>query len=348
MEMDDQPMKNIYVHIGTHKTGTTTIQHALKGNALKNPNEKSFICSNKIAKQFMREEKYNRYLVQRFQDEIQSMIQRSKSANKVVLSNEALSGLPESGYQNSNVVYSMLRDATTKYNVKIIIYLRRQDSFVESLYTQMIHQGDTIEFERFFKQFESPGALNYRRMLNDLRSYFDDQNIIVRSYHEASERGLLIDFSDVIKSKSLKFSKQKEKNPSYSRHALEIAKICNASLDQEGKQQLRAALQATMAKRRNEPFSLFTDDERAKFLDKHKESNLVIANRYFSGNLEKLFPTPNIITSISYKKILTYEEVARLVVHLLHGHESGIIAGGRVALSRYPRLKNLLRKVLQH
>ena len=345
-------MTNIYIHIGTHKTGTTTIQHALRDTVRVYPKEGwVYQGTTPTANEFMQAEKYDKTKVQQFHSELQSTIQRRKSANRLVLSSEALSGFPRNGYQNSNVVYSMLRDATTQYNVKIIIYLRSQDSFVESIYTQMIHQGETLDFGSFIKQYDSPDALNYCRMLDDLRSCFGDENLIVKSYHEASKRGLLHDFGDIIESKSLQCSEQMEKNPSYSHHALEIAKICNASLDQRRKSQLRGALQLTMAKKRFEQFSFFSDKERAMFLERFKMSNTEVANRYFNGSLETLFPIPNSLTSISQNERLTYNEVARVIVQILNGsgkkHESAIISGARVALSGYPRLGRLLRKVLR-
>ena len=343
-------MTDIYIHVGTHKTGSTTIQHALRDTSRANP-EEGWIYSGTtaIAKEIMRAKQYDKTLVQRFKVEVQNMMKRAKSANRVILSSEALSGLPNDGYQNSNTVFSMLRDATNKYNTKIIIFLRRQDSFLESMYTQKIHEGENLEFESFLKQYNLPDALNYRRMLNELSACFGDQNLIVRSYHESSKIGLLADFGEIIGSKSLRYSEQGEKNPGYSRHALEIAKICNRSLDQSRKRQLRKALQAVMAKNRLEPFSYFTNDERTKFLNRYQVSNREVANRYFGGDLERLFPTPQSSKLISHNESLTYEEVAGLLVQILNENPSnsgsGFIAGIRVTLSGYPRLRRLIQKV---
>ena len=186
-------MSDIYIHIGTHRTGSTTIQHALRYTAGAYA-EEGWVYSeggNATAKDIMRANQYDKTLVQRFNVEVESMMQRAKSANRFILSTEVLSGSPYNGYRNSNAVFSMVRDATNQYNVKIVIFLRRQDSFVESMYTQMIHQGKSLEFESFLEQYSSPDALDYRRMLDDLRSCFGDQNLIVRSYHESSKIGLL-------------------------------------------------------------------------------------------------------------------------------------------------------------
>jgi hypothetical protein len=139
----------------------------------------------------MRAEQYDKKLVKNFKAEVQRKMPNREPENPVVLSSEALSGMPTGGYQNSNVVYSMLRDATAQYNVKIVIYLRRQDSFVESMYTQKIHEGEAFDFESFLKQYDAPDALDYYRMIADLIEFFGDQNLVVRSYHEASEKGLI-------------------------------------------------------------------------------------------------------------------------------------------------------------
>ena len=267
-------MTDIYIHVGTHKTGSTTIQQALGATTESSLIEGwRHIGTPRTAKDFMRAEKYDKILVRRFRDELQSIIQRGKSADRFVLSSEALSGLPNNGYQNSNIVSSMLRDATAQYNVKIVIYLRRQDDFVESMYTQNIHEGETLDFMNFMKYYDSPDALNYSRILNDFGTSFGEQNLVVKSYHEASNRGLLADFGEVIKSKSLPNSGQKRWNPSYSRHALEIARICNLYLDEGQKGQLRQVLQTTMAKDRLELFSFFTVEERTRFLQKYELSN---------------------------------------------------------------------------
>lgn len=345
-----ETMKDIYIHVGTHKTGSTTIQHALRATSSAKA-EEGWIYSGTSAtmKEIMRANQYDKKLVQRFNMEVESMMQRAKSSNRVILSSEALCGSPDDGYSNSNPVFSMLRDATNQFNVKIVIFLRRQDSFVESMYTQKIHQGEALEFESFVERYNSPDALDYRRMLDDLRACFGDQNLIVRSYHESSKIGLLVDFGEIIGSKTLRYLEQGDKNPSYSRHALEIAKICNRSLDQSRKGQLRWALQATMAKDRFEPFSYFTDDERSKFLNRYQVSNRDVANRYFGGDLERLFPTPKVSKPISHNESLTYDDVAGLIVQILNGNSSnngsGIIAGIRVALSGYPRLRRLIQKV---
>ena len=245
-------MIDIYIHIGTHKTGSTTIQQALNDTSCAGDVNWVYSKVRRTTRDMMIAMQYDSILVKRLKAEIQRNMSYAKSvkAKRLILSNEALSGLPHLGYINSNVVISMLRDATRQYNTKILIFLRRQDSFVESMYTQMIHQGEFLDFEDFLNQFSSPDALDYRRMLDELSATFGEQNLIVKSYHESSKIGLIDNFSEIIKSNLSIYSEKGYDNPSYSRHAVEIAKICNKNLDQEKKSQLRQALQVAMGKKR--------------------------------------------------------------------------------------------------
>ncbi len=344
-------MTDIYIHIGTHKTGSSTIQHALRDASQANGVNWIYSGTTRTIKDLMRAKQYDNALVKRLKLEIERKMLHAKSvkAKRVIISSEALSGLPDTGYQNSNAVFSMLHEATSQYNTKIVVFLRRQDSFVQSMYTQLIHQGVSLDFESFLKQFSSPNALDYSRMLDELSVAFGEQNLIVKSYHESSTLGLIDNFSEIVESNLPIPSKKGDRNVSYSIHAVEIAKICNKYLNQKEKKQLRHSLQAVLAKKRTEPFTYFTDEERIKFLNKYQLSNQDVANRFFEGNLERLFPTQKKTKLSSNHDNLTYDDVARVVVHILKinskNNESGIIAGIRVALKGYPRFSRFLQKV---
>lgn len=324
-------MIHIYLHIGTHKTGTTTIQQTLRTLAEKDPKPFLFFKPDiPIMTAFARATRYDDVLVKKFQRDIKQLIRRNKRTKKIVLSNENLCGSSSNGYLNSNFVYSMLRDVTAGFKVTVVIYLRRQDSIVESMYTQMIHEGSSMAFEDFFRQYDSPDALNYDRMLQELASCFEQKDIVVKSYHGASQKGLLADFGQVIQCPQLQSAKEEIRNPSYCRHAVEIAKICNTALDREAfkknkKRRLRLALQNSLPKLRNEPFDYLTDNARTKFLKKYQASNQAVADRFFNGNMEALFPAPMPTAPGSCKQqSLTYNEVTRLLLYLLQEQEDEI------------------------
>ena len=345
-------MTDAYIHIGTHKTGSTTIQHALRDISRAHPEEGwIFAGTTATAKSMMQPHRYDKRLVRQFGAEFERLVRRARAARakRVILSSEALSGSPDDGYLNSKGVFAMLRDATRRYHVKVIIFLRRQDSFVESMYTQKIHEGGTLEFENFLHQYDSPDSLDYRRILDDLSSSFGEQALVVRSYHESARAGLLADFGEIIGSESLRCAEEAARNPSYSRHALEIARLCNRSLDTTGQRRLRHALQTTMPKGASEPFSYFPDDERAAFLSRYEVSNRDVAQRYFDGDIMRLFPPPRPAQPTSANEGVQYDEVAGLVVALLNGDSRDkrrmVLARIRGAILDHPRLRRLISRV---
>ena len=344
-------MIKLYIHIGTHKTGTTTIQNALKSasqSSLKK--DWKYITTPGIGWEFQKTDTYNESLVRKFQRILKNKIQDHVPITKFILSHEGLCGWAFNGYQHSEVVYSMLRDATDHYNTKIIIYLRSQDEFIQSIYSQYIQEGNYKDFNNFLLGFKQAGALNYNRILNNLENCFGYKNIIVKSYHKASNRGLLADFSKTVGIEELKHSSQNRKNPSYSKHALQIAKICNQSLKDYQKRQLRKILQSTMPKRKGENFSLFTANERVRILKKYASSNFKVVNYYSNDTYEDFFPKNIKDRSISNRGSLNYEDVANLLIYIFQNYEkkpkkAGMLNAVRIILSGYPELKKFARNI---
>jgi len=350
----------IYVHIGTHKTGSTTIQRALRETSKLGVQEGwEYLGKPTKVKELMKAQNYKEELVRIFSQWINNSIKRSGQSSKKIISSEALIGNPSIGYMNSRVVATMLCDALKHYDVKIIVYLRRQDEIIESLYTQKIHEGNSLKFEEFISQFEPGREFNYSQMLQDWMSCFGKSNVIVRSYDNAIQYGLLKDFGEIIGSTKILNASKKHENPSYSCEALNVALHANQILDETSKKQLRKALQKTMSKKQLGSYSYFSDEERKNFLDKYRHSNQKVADLFFDGVPEDLFPKPKPVANNDNSGLnrdcVSYNKVAQLVAELLSSNSSnytnsskssvGIVAGARVAISGYPKLRKFLRRV---
>jgi hypothetical protein len=267
----------------------------------------------------MNAEQYSKEIAKAYRCELSKQISTHPPGSLFVMSSEALCGLPSRGYLNSGVVFSMLREALAEYKVTVIIYLRRQDSFVESMYSQAIHEGGCLGFDEFARKYAMLGSLDYARILNDLETYFGRNSLIVRSYHAASAKGLIDDFASVIGSDLLTthFAASGSKNISYSRNALEIARFCNPNLDEINKKKLRRALQHVMPHGSDEPLRYFSEDARNEFLEKYEFSNNEVAFRFFGGNLNNLFPRPSAALRYCPVSSATNAEISMMVLHLL-------------------------------
>ncbi len=312
----------LYLHIGTHKTGTSTIQQSLRDSyeVLKSDGVGYLNLSYNIikAREVMRAAEFDSNLVDKLSKEISQAHAKVGDLPKLVLSNEAFSGEPYNGYLNSKVVAEILRAAIKVEEVKVVVYLRTQDQFVESLYTQSIHEGGSKNFTDFLGNFSDHEAFDYHRLVSDFQEVFGVDQVIVRSYCDESNKGLLKGFSNLIGSEHLAKWAGGDRNLAYSRNALEIARICNLDLDQYSKQKLRSALQIVLAKKRGESFSYFDDRSRVEFLGRFRDSNSKIGVEHGTQGGKDFFP--NFVASPELETespdSISYDDAASLILKL--------------------------------
>jgi len=322
-------MAPMYIHIGTHKTGTTTIQSALLDESANAGLQEGwkYLTTPRAARDLMHVQTYDENIVRQFSKELVKKVSRIGKSTKLIISNEGLSGQPTDGYLNSSVVAAMLREITKDFDVTVIIYLRRQDDMAESMYIQKIHEGASFSFEEFISNLKPGLSYNYSRILKDWTNCFGAENLIVKSYHLADQRGLLMDFGEVIGSAGVLHAQPTRRNPSYSNDAVQIARIANTSLDKSSRKRLRHALQKTMAKPQSESHSLFTATDRKEFLDAYNESNQNVASQYFRDEPHAIFPDSKPENSEPRSKThddcIPYENIAPLIVELIDSKRKG-------------------------
>jgi hypothetical protein len=292
-------MPDLYLHIGTHKTGSTSIQSALM-ESLQHLKGKDCVYLQlpfELGSKLMKADKLDSSLVSRLREQLKLTLGqngRVREQCKYILSFEGFSGNPDKGFLNADVVSEMLREATEIFHVRIIVYLRRQDDFLESMYTQRIHEGESFSFADYLGGFNHPNALSYKFLVDSYAMRFGKENIIVRGYEMACQSdGLVKNFYNAIGIDALPCEKLSyNRNPSYSRAALEIARATNPKLDAGQKKKLRTILQSSSAKNRGEPFKFFNSSERTRFLARFSETNEQVAKEYLRPDNGRLFPEP--------------------------------------------------------
>jgi hypothetical protein len=196
-----------YLHIGTHKTGSTSIQAALN-------------CGGERLKQFgflyPSTGRTNEYTAHHnivwelgganmFRREIGSVAGLLKEIEScehdIILSSEDFSNLI-GGRAFKNFVVT-LQD--NNFRVCIVVYLRNQIDYIRSLYLQGLHHQRTAPFARFIQRALGPvrlpelgiNYLNYRDMLNCLRAT-KEVDLIVRSYDESKKTSVVRDFMSIL------------------------------------------------------------------------------------------------------------------------------------------------------
>lgn len=162
-------MRKAFIHIGTMKTGTTSIQHALAQN-----------------RAFLLDRGYD-FLgwPLRHTDAIAPRLAETNPGHAVILSDEGLWHFTNSPRSDTAQIARLF----ATYDVKIIAYLRRPDQYLESWYLQGVKSGtgQPVLTEFLKSPFVASGA-NFLRKLEIFAKLFGKQSIVVRPYERAQLR----------------------------------------------------------------------------------------------------------------------------------------------------------------
>ena len=194
-------MKTLYLHIGTSKTGTTTIQtycginrEQLKSKGVlfpimpyhydritKNRNG-HFLYATIYENGVRNKEKEKQVLKQ----ELDYIVDCFKDYDNVLLSEESI-GWATATRRKGLWKYLQEHSQQNNYQVKIIVYLRRQDQFMMSRYNQIIKTdtgGGTQRFYEYFKDMNGKYkcVMNYRQRLDYMAKFFPKENIVVKRF----------------------------------------------------------------------------------------------------------------------------------------------------------------------
>lgn len=210
-------MGRLYLHIGTPKTGTSAIQVFMgKNRSLLKKKGYSYpdfglkfdgIGANRNA----------HFLVQKYFDsnkerdyekekELQEkgfslLLQDLDKYENVVMSDEGI----WNGFEYIDDFWNNLYTRITKagHELKIIVYIRSQDTFIQSYWAQQVKETSQISFQDYMaeKRYEKC-HLNYDVSLDSIAEVVGVQNMIVRVYEKGQyygeEPSLISDFLHVI------------------------------------------------------------------------------------------------------------------------------------------------------
>lgn len=300
----------VILHIGTHKTGTTTLQEVLAAN------EQTLAENGFVYPQMPRKFKHaainrnafwlNMEVMRRVglagqeTDKIppcRDVFEKALKAgpHTVVISDERL-------WYNATKkrfwkeVRTVLEECGAT-NVKVVLYLRRQDLFLESLWAQYVKSGHMEEgLTAFAARKKNSIACDYAAGVRSLQEAFGAENLIIRVYDRKQLVGgdTVEDFLQAIGIRDTSSFVRPEvpKNPSLSPSMTLLKLYANRShchLSEERDYLCRPALQVSdldPVKRG----SFFTPQQRQELMARYEEGNAWIARECLGREDGVLFP----------------------------------------------------------
>ena len=299
-------IERVVIHIGMTKTGSTALQNFLLINNKNLISEKMFFPLTGLHINMDlrpgRTAGHQSLLINNLKngnddviEELNNELSNQKEINTILLSAENLF------HSADEELIMNIYNTYFGCDVKIIVYLRRQDTWTESIYNEAIsggHARETRKFNRFLKNRIKEGYLNYYNILKKWRDAFGKDKIYLRVYEKSINNGGIInDYCKIIGI---------NRNNNY---AIPLPTLSNHTYLSKEKIEFLRNINKLPFEDLNIPYKLYMDKlvlyiqskhlrqkpvwmrkkDRVKLLNKFDEMNNIISKEFY--NSEKLFPS---------------------------------------------------------
>ena len=335
-------MTQLYLHIGTEKTGTTSIQGFLKANrallrekgilyptapgnrnhtglAVAAIHEKTMRSLRKVTGVRTPEdvEAFRSKLIENLGAEL-----ASSDCHTAIMSGEHCSS---NLVQDSEVAW--LHDMLSRFfeKITVVVYIRRQDDYLLSTYSTTIKSGRTRPLmiptgPRVERRY------NHAALLSRWAKVFGREAIICRKFEKTSllDGNVIRDFLDAVGiSQDLPFEWPEVANESLDANTLEFLRLFNNHIPRFVEREVNAT-RGNLVKLLNEisagPLATLSNEELADFMSQFRESNREVAREYFGGELagsdDPLFAPRADTRERTLQPVLTVERAVEIAAWL--------------------------------
>lgn len=299
--------KKLYVHVGTPKTGTSAIQQfcATNGEAFekqgycypilpyKYPN-KAIVRNGHFLTGLIHDKNGKRNV----EEERRIFLEGMETVKKLFVTHKGVVLSDETLWRSTThwrpELWSELVEMGKEagFEVVIIVYLRRQDEYLTSLWSQDVKEGflkaSVRTWEEWFERGAQDKLIDYKAKVDEYINAVGKNNVVVRRYDRTGFIGGSI-YADFLQAIGLEMTEdfvvvESERNLGLKGNTNEIRRIINTLPDISHKDHLffrNVLLGFSGVSAANYPSSVMSKEEKEEFLASCAESNREVAKLIF-------------------------------------------------------------------
>lgn len=350
-------MKVLYLHIGTAKTGTTAIQEFCRNNH-KLLEEQGFCYPQSVHVLYKPESRNAHFLVCKkepgkrneiFKEGMDKVRELFEIYDNIILSDETVWWA--SSYLIPDLFEKIKEEAEEgNFTVKVVAYLRRQDSFVGSHWNQQVKKdGVTRTCEEHLKYMmnERPLMLDYYQKIEEIAACFGRENILIRRFEPGKFEGGSV-YTDFAKTIGMVWTDdfqlpEKMVNERLKGNTHEIKRVLNGipGLEIEEKRFFEHVLiDCSKDIVEKEKYAMFSPEEIRSILDKYHDGNEKIAQQYLKDGKELFDDTVEELPKWEKENQEMYDDILHFVTRSMAEMRSEMYREMRSEMYREIRREN--------
>jgi len=273
--------KRIYLHIGTPKTGTSSLQKYLYKN------KEELYKQSVLYPDYVFNDRHQSLVSAMINNDwlsfmqfFERIVEKLSNANTIVISSEGFYNYTAQFSEVAKLFWQVISEIT---NFKVVVYIRRQDEFLESFYRQCVINpkdnyniyGQDLNIEDFLRNERVKANLDYETSLKTWCEIAGNNKVIVRPY----QSDVIKDFLGLLNIDNSGFKAIENQNLSLPTIAVELIRRCNGFLDKHLQQLVVKEVQELFADNKSIQ-SFVNDDLKEKINKKYEESNKRLAEKW--------------------------------------------------------------------